>query len=35
MLERASTFEEHLQQIYFSQGFMQESRNGEEWVVKL
>jgi len=34
LLERASTFEEHLQQIYFNQGFAYEQRDGEEWLVK-
>ena len=33
-LKRASTFEEHLQQVYLSQGFKCEERNGEEWLVK-
>ena len=33
--ERAGTFEEHLNHIYFTQGFTRELRNGEEWVVKL
>ena len=34
LLERAPTFEEHLQQIYFSQGFACEQRDGAEWLVK-
>ena len=34
LLERAPTFAEHLEQIYFSQGFVCEQRGGEEWLVK-
>ena len=34
LLDRAPTFEEHLQQIYFSQGFAYEQRDGAEWLVK-
>jgi hypothetical protein len=32
-MERASTFEEHLQKIYLSQGFVLESRDGKEFLV--
>jgi hypothetical protein len=31
---QAPTFEEHLQQVYYKDGFVLELRNGEEWVVK-
>ena len=31
---RAATFEEHLEHLYFSQGFICVQREGEEWVVK-
>ena len=31
---RAATFEEHLEHVYFSQGFICTQREGEEWVVK-
>ena len=34
LLERAPTFEEYLQQIYFSQGFTCVHKDGEEWLVQ-
>lgn len=31
---RAATFEEHLQQVYINEGFILETRGGEQWLVK-